>query len=104
MMENSTYSVITPEGCAAILWKDSGQASRAAASLKITAPDLQRLGLVDRIIEEPNEGAHTDWDEASATLKRVLIESLDRLENQSQADRLKNRYAKFRAMGTVLER
>jgi len=104
MMENSTYSVITPEGCAAILWKDASQAARAAASLKITASDLKRLGLVDRIIPEPEEGAQLDWDAASIILKEVILESLQQSEGQTVEQRLANRYSKFRAMGAILER
>lgn len=104
MMENSTYSVITPEGCAAILWKDASQAARAAASLKITASDLKRLGLVDRIIPEPEEGAQLDWDAASTILKEVILESLQQIDIQSVEQRLASRYSKFRAMGAILER
>ena len=104
MMENSTYSVITPEGCAAILWKDASQSARAATSLKITAPDLKRLGLVDQIISEPEEGAQMDWDAAAALLKESLVESLQKVKLQTITERLANRYAKFRAMGAILER
>lgn len=104
MLENSTYSVITPEGCAAILWKDASQAARAAASLKITAPDLQRLGLVDQIIPEPEDGAQLDWDAAAGLVKISLLESLQKVEAQTVAVRLDQRYAKFRAMGAILER
>jgi acetyl-CoA carboxylase carboxyl transferase subunit alpha len=104
MMENSTYSVITPEGCAAILWKDAGQAARAATSLKITAPDLKRLGLVDSLIPEPEEGAHADWDAAAALVKESVVESLAQVESMTNETRLARRYAKFRAMGAILER
>ena len=95
MMENSTYSVITPEGCAAILWKNASQSARAATSLKITAPDLKRLGLVDQIISEPEEGAQMDWDAAAALLKESLVESLQKVRLQTITERLANRYAKF---------
>lgn len=104
MMENSTYSVITPEGCAAILWKDASQSDRAAASLKITAPDLKRLGLVDHIIPEPAEGAQMDWDAAADLLKESLLVSLQRVEAQTITERQAQRYTKFRAMGAILER
>jgi acetyl-CoA carboxylase carboxyl transferase subunit alpha len=104
MMENSTYSVITPEGCAAILWKDAGQAARAATSLKITAPDLKRLGLVDSIIPEPEDGAQADWDAAAALVKESIVESLAQVENMTNDVRLARRYAKFRAMGAIIER
>lgn len=104
MMENSIYSVITPEGCAAILWKDASQAGRAAASLKVTATDLQKLGLVDQIIPEPSDGAQLDWDEAANLLKTSIIESLEKVEKMSVEKRLAERYKKFRAMGAILER
>ena len=104
MMENSTYSVITPEGCAAILWKDASQSARAAASLKITAQDLKRLGLVDQIIPEPEDGAHLDWDAAASLLKASVLKSLQEVETLTIAERVARRYAKFRAMGTILER
>ncbi len=104
MMENATYSVITPEGCAAILWKDASQAGRAAASLKITAPDLKKLGLVDQIIPEPEEGAHMDWDQAATLVRESLLESLRQVASQTSTERLARRYAKFRAMGAILER
>ncbi len=104
MLENSTYSVITPEGCAAILWKDASQSARAAASLKITAPDLKRLGLVDRIIPEPEDGAQMDWDAAAGLLKESLLESLQQVGQLTNEERLAARYAKFRAMGAILER
>ncbi len=104
MMENSTYSVITPEGCAAILWKDAGQSARAAASLKITASDLKSLGLVDSIIPEPEEGAQADWEAAAALVKASLLESLAQAEKMNKAERLAQRYAKFRAMGAIVER
>jgi acetyl-CoA carboxylase carboxyl transferase subunit alpha len=103
MMENSTYSVITPEGCAAILWKDASQSARAAASLKITAPDLKRLGLVDHIIPEPEEGAQMDWDAAGNLVKNSILESLREVDALTTTERLAQRYAKFRAMGAILE-
>ncbi|MFN7926367.1 MAG: acetyl-CoA carboxylase carboxyltransferase subunit alpha [Blastocatellia bacterium] len=104
MMENSIYSVITPEGCAAILWKDAKEAPRAAASMKVTAPNLQDLGLIDRVIAEPQNGAQEDWDAASALLKETILSSLQEVEIQSVEVRMKARYQKFRAMGQVLER
>lgn len=104
MMENAVYSVITPEGCAAILWKDAGQAPRAAASLKITAADLKRLGLVDFIIPEPEAGAQADWDEAAKLLKQSLLDSLQQSERLSNDERRHKRYQKFRVMGEILDR
>ncbi len=104
MLENSVYSVITPEGCAAILWKDSTLAPRAAASLKITAQDLLQLGLIDKIIAEPKDGAHEHWDEMAQELKSLFISSLEDLSKLSSADLIKRRYEKFRAMGEFIER
>jgi acetyl-CoA carboxylase carboxyl transferase subunit alpha len=103
MMENSTYSVITPEGCAAILWKDAGLAARAANSLKITASDLKRLGLVDNVIPEPEAGAQEDWEAAAALVKASLLESWAKGENMTSEERLAQRYAKFRVMGALIE-
>src|ERR1051326_3673609 len=99
ILENAVYSVITPEGCAAILWKDAAQAPQAAASLKITAPDLLALGLVDRIVPEPEGGAQEDWDRAAEILSEYLQSGLDEAEKLSPAARLEKRYQKFRAMG-----
>lgn len=103
IMENAVYSVISPEGCAAILWKDAAQAPRAAASLKITAADLLSLGIVDSVVPEPEGGAHEDWDAAAALLKRRLAESLAQAETIDGDERLRRRYAKFRAMGRFRE-
>ena len=104
MMENAIYSVITPEGCAAILWKDAAQAPQAAASLKITSSDLLALGLVDQIVPEPEGGAHEDWDQAAAILGKSLQAALIEAEGRSVEGRLKKRYQKFRAMGSFNER
>jgi acetyl-CoA carboxylase carboxyl transferase subunit alpha len=99
ILENAYYSVISPEGCAAILWKDRAAAPKAAAALKITARDLHELGLVDEIIPEPLGGAHTDRAAMAATLKEHLLKHLQNLEKLPIADLLKARYAKFRAFG-----
>jgi acetyl-CoA carboxylase carboxyl transferase subunit alpha len=99
MMENSVYSVITPEGCSAILWKDSGRTAEAASSLKITASDLLSLGVVDEIVAEPAGGAHEDWDGAAELLKAALLAALGRVESQTEAERRAGRYQKFRQMG-----
>ncbi len=101
IMENGVYSVISPEGCAAILWKDASMASRAASSLKLTAIDLLGLGIVDGIIPEPEGGAHEDWDAAAAILADALAEALKKSESLTVAERLEKRYLKFRAMGAV---
>jgi acetyl-CoA carboxylase carboxyl transferase subunit alpha len=103
ILENAVYSVITPEGCAAILWKDAAEAPRAAASLKVTAVDLLGLGIVDSVVPEPEGGAQNDWELASRLLKTRLIESLAQAERLQGAQRVAGRYAKFRAMGRFKE-
>jgi acetyl-CoA carboxylase carboxyl transferase subunit alpha len=103
MLENAYYSVISPEGCAAILWKDRAAASKAAEALKITARDLFELKLVDEIIPEPLGGAHHDYDVIAATLKKSLTENLERLLKLSPPDLLKTRYEKFRQYGPIVE-
>jgi acetyl-CoA carboxylase carboxyl transferase subunit alpha len=104
ILENSYYSVISPEGCAAILWKDRSAASKAAEALKITARHLQDLGLVDEIIPEPLGGAHTNHEMAAQTLRDYLLKHLEQLKALPPADRLKQRYAKFRAFGHFTEK
>lgn len=99
ILENSYYSVISPEGCAAILWKDRTAAAKAAEALRITAKDLLELGLVDDIVPEPLGGAHTDTKATAATLKQHLLRHLAELNQMSAADRLKDRYEKFRRFG-----
>lgn len=103
ILENAVYSVITPEGCAAILWKDAGQSARAAAEMKMTAPDLAKAGIVDEIIQEPAGGAHEDWDSAAAFLGTSLRQSLSEVEGLSVTERNAQRYDKFRRMGQFLE-
>ena len=104
ILENAYYSVISPEGCAAILWKDRSAAPKAAEALKITAKDLFELGLVDEIVPEPLGGAHNDPVAVSATLKESLLRHLADLEKLAAADRLRLRYAKYRAHGHILEK
>jgi acetyl-CoA carboxylase carboxyl transferase subunit alpha len=104
ILENAYYSVISPEGCAAILWKDRSAASKAAEALKITARHLQDLGLVDEIVPEPLGGAHTNRDLAALTLRDYLLKHLEQLKALPPADRLKQRYAKFRAFGHFTEK
>src|SRR6266702_7148259 len=104
MLENAYYSVISPEGCAAILWKDRAAAAKAAEALKITAKHLLDLKLVDDIIPEPLGGAHNDPSAAAQTLKQHLLTPLEQLQQLSATDRLKERYAKFRAHGQYLEK
>ncbi len=104
IMENAYYSVISPEGCAAILWKDRAAAPKAAEALKITAKDLFGLGIVDEIIHEPIGGAHLDPETTAATLKLDLISHLEVLQNLSTAERLRRRYAKYRAYGHFIDK
>jgi acetyl-CoA carboxylase carboxyl transferase subunit alpha len=104
IMENAYYSVISPEGCAAILWKDRAAAPKAAEALKISANDLLELGLVDEIIPEPLGGAHTDPPAAVALLKTHLLKHLEALLKLNVPDRLQQRYAKFRAFGHFQEK
>jgi acetyl-CoA carboxylase carboxyl transferase subunit alpha len=99
ILENAYYSVISPEGCASILWKDRAAASKAAAALKITAKDLLELGLVDEVIPEPLGGAHTNVSQASESLQKHLLKHLDQLLALPESARLKTRYAKFRSFG-----
>ena len=99
MLENAIYSVISPEGCAAILWKDSAQAARAAEGLKLTARDLLHEGLVDEVIDEPEGGAHESHDEAAKLLDAALCSKLAESSNANSQDRLSRRYAKLRQMG-----
>ena len=99
MLENSIYSVISPEGCAAILWKDSSQAPRAAEGLKLTASDLASEGIVDRVVDEPKGGAQNSHDEAARLLDAVLTSTLAESSTQTVEERLTRRYAKLRKLG-----
>jgi len=99
MMENAVYSVITPEGCAAILFKDSAEAPRAAEFLRLTAPELSLAGLVDVVVPEPAGGAQQDHDEAARLLDTALWEAFQKAAALGPAERLSRRYAKLRAMG-----
>lgn len=99
MLENAIYSVISPEGCAAILWKDSGQAKRAAEGLKLTAQDLRHEGLVDQVVDEPEGGAHKSHDETAQLLDAVLCSRLAESASANPQERLARRYAKLREMG-----
>jgi acetyl-CoA carboxylase carboxyl transferase subunit alpha len=104
ILENAYYSVISPEGCAAILWKDRSAAPKAAEALKITARDLLELGLVDEIVPEPLGGAHTDADKTAEKLQHHLLKHLEELLKMPTADRLKLRYNKYRAYGHFIEK
>jgi acetyl-CoA carboxylase carboxyl transferase subunit alpha len=101
MLEHSVYSVISPEGCASILWRDAGRAEEAATAMRITAKDLKSLGVVDEIVPEPAGGAHVDHDEMFDTLAKLLRAQLAVLDAATPAELLDNRYAKFRAMGRL---
>ncbi|MES1261217.1 MAG: acetyl-CoA carboxylase carboxyl transferase subunit alpha, partial [Acidobacteriota bacterium] len=99
MLENAVYSVISPESCAAIIYRDSGKAEQAAAALRLTAEDLLKLGLVDGIIPEPPGGAHEDYDEAARFLKEQLARSLAELSLLTSHEVVQKRYERFRKMG-----
>lgn len=99
MLENSTYSVISPEGAAAILWKDASQAKKAAESMRITAPDLKELGIIDEIIEEVKGGAHKDPKRQAEEIDSVLESSLNNLLSMSQDELIEQRYEKYKKIG-----
>jgi acetyl-CoA carboxylase carboxyl transferase subunit alpha len=101
MQEFGVYSVIPPEGCAAILWRDAQKKVEAAEALKITAPDLLALGIIDEIVKEPVGGAHQDYAAATALLDEALTRHLEQLEAMNPRERLDARYRKFRAMGRI---
>jgi acetyl-CoA carboxylase carboxyl transferase subunit alpha len=103
MMENAYYSVISPEGCAAILWKHRKHAPEAAAALKLTADNLQELGLIDGVVPEPMGGAHRDPSAASETLVRTISSAIETLRGIPMKQLLEQRYAKFRGMGVFSE-
>jgi len=103
ILENSFYSVISPEGCAAIMWRDSTKAETAAVALKITARDLKELGIIDEIVPEPEAGAHTDYEAAARLLDVVLDRQLVKLSNEPVKDLLDARYQKFRNMGQYFD-
>jgi hypothetical protein len=103
VLEFATYSVISPEGCASILWKDGSQASRAASELKITAPDLLRLGVVDGVIEEPAGGAHRDHDLVARSVGDSIAAALDELSELTPGQLREQRYRRFRALGEYSE-
>lgn len=104
MMENSYYSVISPEGCAAILWKDRKYATEAATALKLSAADLMDLGIIDKVIPEPMGGAHHDHVAAASNLKKEVIRQITELEAIDREQLLERRYQKFRKFGEFRER
>ena len=99
MMENAVYSVISPEGCAGILWRDGAKAPEAAEALKITAPDLKRLGVIDEIVKEPAGGAQKNHRLAAANVKKAILAALKELSGLNGEALIEARYAKLRAMG-----
>jgi len=103
ILENSFYSVISPEGCASIIWRDSTKAETAAIAMKITAKDLKELGIVDEIVPEPEGGAHTDLDAAASFLDEILNRQLIALSHQPLKSVLDARYDKFRKMGQFFD-
>ena len=103
ILENGYYSVISPEGCAAILWKDRAAAPQAADSLKFSPEYLKKFGVVDRVISEPVGGAHRDFDFAAKALKDAIVDSLAKLKKKSTKKLLHDRYAKFRNLGEYAE-
>lgn len=103
MLEHAYYTVISPEGCASILWRDATKYPDAAEALKITADDLIELGIVDGAIKEPVGGAHTCYSEMSQNMKDAILESISELENMSAEELRNQRYDKFRSMGRFIE-
>lgn len=99
MMQYSTYSVISPEGCASILWKDAANAADAASALGITAPRLKELGLVDEIVEEPLGGAHRNPSAAASSLKDAILRQLELLKNKPVDELLETRYQRYMQYG-----
>jgi len=99
MLEHSVYSVISPEGCAAILWRSAEHRGRAADALKMTAGDLVRLGVADEIVPEPPGGAHSDWDRTADSLRLALTRQLDQLRRLDAGERRRLRWQKFEAIG-----
>jgi acetyl-CoA carboxylase carboxyl transferase subunit alpha len=103
MLEHAIYSVISPEGCAAILWGDASKAPEAAQLMRTTAPDLQRLGIIDGVVPEPVGGAHRNWEEAAGNLRTALREHLRQLRPRSPDELVQDRYEKFRRIGVFDE-
>ncbi len=99
MMENAYYSVISPEGCAAILWKHRKHAPEAAKAMKITAPDLGKLGLIDEVVPEPTGGAHHDHKNAAENLRHAVVNQINELQKLSTEELLDQRYQKYRKFG-----
>jgi acetyl-CoA carboxylase carboxyl transferase subunit alpha len=103
MLEYAIYSVISPEGCAAILWGEAAKAPEAAELMRVTAPDLLKLGVIDAIVPEPVGGAHRNWEATAASLRAVLREQLRQLRSKSEAELIEERQEKFRRIGVFEE-
>jgi len=104
MLEHAIYSVISPEGCAAILWRSAEHRTQAAAGLRLTSQDLEELGVADEVIPEPPGGAHREWDGAAMALREALLRHLGELSRLDREELVRRRHAKFEAMGTWLEK
>lgn len=103
MLENSIYSVITPEGCASIIYRDAGKAELAANALKLTAPDLEKLGLIDGIIPEPPGGAHESPPQMAELIRTTIRAALGEMQHMTAQQLIEDRYQKFRRMGNFFE-
>ncbi len=103
MLEHAIYTVASPEAAASILWKDGGRAAEAAEAMKITAPDLLRFGIVDRVIPEPGDGAHTDYQAAADAVRCALSDALDQLDRLDLDTLVERRAERYRAVGVFAE-
>ncbi|MCL4477916.1 MAG: acetyl-CoA carboxylase carboxyltransferase subunit alpha [Deltaproteobacteria bacterium] len=103
MLEYAIYSVISPEGCAAILWKDKARTSQAAETLKLTSDELKKAGIIDEILKEPPGGAHTDYKQMAQTIKDALIKHTKELSSMPVNELVENRYKRYRAVGVFKE-
>ncbi len=103
LLEHAYYTVISPEGCASILWRDATKNLEAATALKITAPDLMKFGIIDGMIKEPTGGAHTNYEFTASELKQTILNALQELEGMSAEELRNQRYDKYRAMGAFVE-
>ena len=103
LLEHAYYTVISPEGCASILWRDAAKNLEAATALKITAPHLLKFGIIDGMIKEPLGGAHNNYEEMAASLKDTILQALGELEGMSGEELRNQRYDKYRAMGSYIE-
>jgi len=101
MLENAVYSILSPEGFASILYKDSSKASEAADKMKITSNELKKLVIIDNIVEEPKGGAQENFDAVCKTLKSIVLKNIKRLSNKSQEDLIEQRYEKYRKIGGI---